>query len=908
MRFHFVLLFLTLFSTSPFFAQYSRPEIAKRHQVKPYTEHEIDSILDSQPTRDLEFAKIAHSFSYFFKGKDYDLAIKYGKIELNVYETLGVDNKDYANQLFNLGVFYFFKNDIDEAISYFQQAIQSNQWPLKTAQSYCMLARSFRKKGEFYKALEYYHKGLPLMRKLSPENGYVFHATRLAATCFYLDEPEHTEFALTHLNRVDSILRLHPNSKVAKKHNIILNSNIGALYTLPHNYNYQKAKTYYQRGATLAKQQNNALMASFIYNNLADLYLKSGNDSCLYAVKKSMEFGKKKKQFYFESNRILAEYYLKKQDYARAHQYITKAIMLNFQTSEPGMILKSSKQKIINAYDISIGLSSLKTKLKLLLKLYDEQKDTDFLNRVITTVKEANYVANTIINHSSEANTKYLWRKEMDEIFKLGIHASYLMNSPEYTVQFMEANKALLLASDIKSNDQFLQLPKSVVKKYQFLKKQILTLENRSQNSKTPATNTRDSLFNLKKEFQHFKTDISKKYATTLDLTESIPTLDLRTLKSALKNDETVIYYSILNNEQETAFNGLTGLILTKDQTYFFKEANTSPFIKDLNLFKYYLKTPLKTKTQFQSFEKNAHQLFTKLFPENSYQHYVKNKKVTFITDTQLENIALEALNTTAHKLTYLVNSTTIHYAYSMSFNEFNRQKTRNQNTDYCSFAPEQFKLKRLAGLPNSSKETTPLINATYEGSHFRAEEASKQNFTKLTEGSKIIHLATHASTEGEPTIYFQKDSLSLHELYSYKNNADLVVLSACETNLGAVKDGEGVLNLARGFFYSGANSVVSSLWKANNQSTANIMVDFYKNLTNHQSKATALTQAKRAYLKTHTLSEQSPFYWASFVLIGNAEPTFKKSLTPWIILGASILLFLLIGMVYKRLKTSNSK
>ena len=93
-------------------------------------------------------------------------------------------------------------------------------------------------------------------------------------------------------------------------------------------------------------------------------------------------------------------------------------------------------------------------------------------------------------------------------------------------------------------------------------------------------------------------------------------------------------------------------------------------------------------------------------------------------------------------------------------------------------------------------------------------------------------------------------DDLKLHELYTYKNNADLVVLSACNTSLGEVAVGEGVLSLARGFFYSGANSVISSLWNVNDVATTSLMNNFYTNLKDNQTKAEALTNAKRKYLK----------------------------------------------------------
>ncbi|WP_143032126.1 CHAT domain-containing protein [Tenacibaculum sp. MAR_2009_124] len=199
-----------------------------------------------------------------------------------------------------------------------------------------------------------------------------------------------------------------------------------------------------------------------------------------------------------------------------------------------------------------------------------------------------------------------------------------------------------------------------------------------------------------------------------------------------------------------------------------------------------------------------------------------------------------------------------------------------------------------ISSLSFTEKESDN-IEKVLNGNFYKRNQASKSNFLSKSSNSKIIHLATHANASGYPRIQFYDSILPLHELYTYKNNADLVVLSACETNLGEIKKGEGVLSLARGFFHSGANSVVSSLWKINDASTSEIMSDFYKNLKNNQSKTLALNNAKRTYLKNHSLSEKSPYYWASFVLIGDTNPVFESNLTLHlsILLIAVILLFI---------------
>ena len=179
--------------------------------------------------------------------------------------------------------------------------------------------------------------------------------------------------------------------------------------------------------------------------------------------------------------------------------------------------------------------------------------------------------------------------------------------------------------------------------------------------------------------------------------------------------------------------------------------------------------------------------------------------------------------------------------------------------------------------------------------------EATKNHFLSESSTSKIIHLATHADVSNNPWIAFSDKKLELHELYTYKNNADLVVLSACNTSLGEVAVGEGVLSLARGFFYSGANAVVSSLWEVNDESTSVIMTDFYKNLKEGESKSIALNNAKKAYLNTHSLSEKSPYYWSSFVLIGNTNSiSLSSNMSIYIVLIIIFLAFFFFQIVFR--------
>lgn len=106
---------------------------------------------------------------------------------------------------------------------------------------------------------------------------------------------------------------------------------------------------------------------------------------------------------------------------------------------------------------------------------------------------------------------------------------------------------------------------------------------------------------------------------------------------------------------------------------------------------------------------------------------------------------------------------------------------------------------------------------------------------------------------------------LSAYEIFNLKLNADLVVLSACETGLGKEIKGEGLMSLTRAFMYAGTPSVVVSLWNVNDESAADLMIRFYRHLQTGMKKSEALRQAQ-----LETIHENGfPFFWAPFVLVG---------------------------------------
>jgi CHAT domain-containing protein len=106
---------------------------------------------------------------------------------------------------------------------------------------------------------------------------------------------------------------------------------------------------------------------------------------------------------------------------------------------------------------------------------------------------------------------------------------------------------------------------------------------------------------------------------------------------------------------------------------------------------------------------------------------------------------------------------------------------------------------------------------------------------------------------------------LTMQEVTHLKLNADLVVLSACQTGRGEVVPGEGVMGLTRAFLYAGSRGVVCSLWSVDDERTASLMKAMYAELKKGKGSSEALALARRKLIA----EEQAPFYWAPFILVG---------------------------------------
>jgi len=275
--------------------------------------------------------------------------------------------------------------------------------------------------------------------------------------------------------------------------------------------------------------------------------------------------------------------------------------------------------------------------------------------------------------------------------------------------------------------------------------------------------------------------------------------------------------------------------------------------------------------------------------------------------DGLLHQISFESL---VQRDKFWIENKSISYSPSANIQYFIEKELESVSVDSTALYLPTFKSLRNI-IPYTIKESQALLDVIPKSRLYTGRFASKDTFIKYASDYPLIHLMTHASSntnkEVKPYIILNEDNihaestLSLEEIKLLNLNTEMVALSACETAKGEFHKGEGIFSMATGFLSAGARSVLGTLWTANDQTTQQIMADFYKELLDN-SKDLALQKAKQNYVTEHQGSEYiHPYYWAGITLIGSRTRVSFEQNNWWkhsIFIGLIVLTLLLIYKV----------
>ena len=260
----------------------------------------------------------------------------------------------------------------------------------------------------------------------------------------------------------------------------------------------------------------------------------------------------------------------------------------------------------------------------------------------------------------------------------------------------------------------------------------------------------------------------------------------------------------------------------------------------------------------------------------------------------------------------YLVWDHEFTYAYSYSLYEQLNDRETGMYSGSISFAPESLELN-LQYSKEESRQVSKMLNAkTLTGEKCTAsrvrEHMEDQDF-------QIVHFATHGYADyGDSRESYlslsgsgEESRLNAGELYSMSLNAGLIYLSACETGRGRSVRGEGIMSLARAFFYAGADALVTTLWPVDDKRSMELTVRFFDFLKSGSHPALAVAEAQRDYLKSVSSEDRiyaHPVYWSGYVASGSNTLAYTPSRRVGPLLASmAFLAFLLLAWNFFRKK-----
>ncbi len=505
---------------------------------------------------------------------------------------------------------------------------------------------------------------------------------------------------------------------------------------------------------------------------------------------------------------------------------------------------------------------------------------------------------------------------------------------------------ALLQNLRLKSTIYPKEIPREIIDQELNQRNRIKYLElkiSQSFNDSTVLAEDRLTLVNYRETYSKLTEEITREYPKFSSMKFGPKNSSLDEVSNLLKENEANISY----------FDGqdyIYYLCATQDKALLERSAKNKDWNTITNAYR-------KTNTRFQNLKTEgtieeefdntltcSNKIYNIILKDVIKRLPTKVDALTIIPDGDLNFISFESLiendknsNTRDYrKLSYLLNRFNISYAPSSTIWVESKYIKNENDKNYVGFGPSYNDTESiyeddlsanpsflialrdgLADLPYARKsvENSSIL---FKGDSYLAKEANKVNFLNHNSSAAILHLAMHGIVDHEnpmnSKLVFTKDSqdstsywLNASEIYNLQLDNQLSVLTACNTGVGKLKRGEGVMSLSRAFGYAGSPSLMMSLWSVPDVQTSEITKMFFENLKNGDAKNAALRKAKLQYLKNTPRSTAHPMFWSGFTISGNMDPiVFHNSGKNWIYLLALAALGLVLFSVFNKRKSQS--
>ena len=829
-----------------------------------------NSILENhRKTKDFtQLGNDAHQIGrWFYIDKEYKIAINFVKIAIDArVKAKPYNPESLRRSYFNYGFYNMKLEKYDEAVSFFEKVIAVKGSKFVQGRTYALLGDCYDILGDHYKAISYYEKALFYSDQENDPSSIIRNHINIGFAYMNLRSKEGALKAIYYFKKADSLTLIYSPDNLERKYFIsnnlavIYHQGVGTKDEKKSIENFKKALNY------TIKLRDSSEIAVVNYN-LGIIHIKKDIIASKKYFDQALKYSKANSDLLPDIYIGLGIKAIEEKKYIEAQSFFKTSFEKFLDKDIPDVYWVPSKTDSDQVLEKAKFLELLKRKLKAWIALGKETGSSKPFLEAIKTAHASDQLVDLMIEENLSRRAKLQWRSLASQIYIMVLEACYYTQNFENAFYFMEKSKALLLIQDI--NKEKIDVPIAILEKERNLIQTIITLKKKLESAaiyqKDSITETLLIQENYLKKFRDSLAPIYPQYFTYYSIP---PVTTLNKTYNTLEN-EVFIQYNYGQESSETLPQAYA-LLLSKETKKIIKLEDVDSLEKEIKSFRKKLNQPFKTREDIITYNKTSYQLFKKLIPP-TLRNEIKGKRLRIIADNIIHSVPFEALITDTLSNRYFIESNEISYIYSLSFHKKSTTLHRNPSKQFLGIAPVVFN----DSLTNLSQSTKELSNAEnyYSGDILSYDNATKNNFVASAGDYKILHLATHASaidSISTPWIALRDQKIKDFELAIIPNQAELVVLSACNTSVGEIRNGEGVLSLARGFFKSGAKTVISTLWNTNDKATAEITKDFYKNLSEGATKSEALHKAKLNYLKNHRGAEASPHYWASLVLIGD--------------------------------------
>jgi CHAT domain-containing protein/Tfp pilus assembly protein PilF len=862
----------------------------KLGQYSQALEHYQQALVISQEIgdRDGENTILSNMGGIYLSQGQYLQALEYFQKALAIAREID-DRAGEGASLSNIGTVYNSLGQYPQALEYLQQALAIEQEIGNQAEKGSILnniGTVYYSLGEYPQALEYYQQALAIEQEIGDRSGEENTLNNIGANYSSLGQyMEALEYFQRSLAIAKDIQDLHGEG--------LSLANMGEVYR--NLSQYTQALEYYQQGLAIAQEMGDRPEEANRLGNIGAVYEQLGQyeqalDYFQRVLAIAREIGDQVEEGRTLNN--IGTVYYSLGEYPQALEYYQQALaILQEIGSQAGewTTLNNIGEVYRNWGQYAQALEYFQQALRIARKIGDRSGETTPLDNIGSLYEEWGDSAQAIAYYQQaievyESIQTEIRVEDLKTSFVAGRINTYkrliplLWKERHYQEAFNYAERARArafldgLAGGAKdfradASSELLRQEQELLGEIGALRNQLATLHNGSEGDMDAIAAVQGELARSEANYAQLLTEIKLQSPEIASLV-SVDVISLTDLQSLLDANTTLVEYFITEERTlvflishdtfETVVIDVSQDDLTQTITTFRDFANLdNPHPPSLKQLYGWLIAPLKDK--------------------------LKTPVLGIIPHGVLHYLPFAALTDGTR---FLSDDYTLFILPSASVLRFIQEKRKPESNTVLALGNPTTDLPSLQFAGQEAESIAKL----YRAEALVGTTATESSVWDRAGNTGILHLAAHG--EYNPynplfsAIHLTRDArndgrLEVHEVYGLDLTVatNLVVLSACETNVGAVSAGDEVVGLNRAFIYAGTPTVISSLWNVDDAATALLMERFYTHLRSSKSKGEALRQAQMAV----RVKYPHPYYWASFVLTGDPGPVGKtQSILPF--------------------------